>query len=224
VVVTAGSLPAISPDGTRLAYASQPSLTEGCVPGGNPVLLYSLRIRTLSSGATVTLRQISASEDSGLPAPIAHLSWAPDNDRLAVSIASVEDNEGWALNVVDTATARFYQAGAGVTTVPVAGAPNRQASYLREGVYLPDGDLFVSRACCAGFPVRNTSRVMWEVGPDGVLKQQVAVGFAGLDHTSLAVSPDGDWLLYLAGTDLYVSRGGARPILLTSGLIAATWG
>ncbi|HEY2508990.1 MAG TPA: hypothetical protein VGI58_20935 [Streptosporangiaceae bacterium] len=223
-VVTAGSLPAISPDGTKLAYASQPSLTEACQGTGNPVPLYSLKIRSLSSGATVTLPQVPASQDTGLPAPISHLSWAADNNHLAVSIASVEDNEGWAVNVVDTGAAHYYLAGSGVTTLPVTGAPNRADSYLREGAYLPDGGLFVSRACCAGFPVRNTSRLMWEVGPDGVLRHQVAVGFADLDHTSLAVSPDGRWLLYLAGNDLYVSSGGARPRLLTTGLIAAAWG
>lgn len=132
------------------------------------------------------------SQDTGLPSPISHLSWSSDNVQLAVSISSVQDNEGW-------------------------------QSYLREGVYMPGGGLFVSRACCGGDPPRNTSRLMWEVGADGVLTHQVAVGFATADHTSLDVSADGQWLLYLAGRDLYVSPGGARPHLLTTGLIAAAW-
>jgi hypothetical protein len=37
----------------------------------------------------------------------------------------------------------------------------------------------------------------------------------------LDVNPDGRWLLYLAGRDLYVSPGGAKPHLLTTSLIAA---
>lgn len=65
---------------------------------------------------------------------------------------------------------------------------------------------------------------MWEVDADGLLTHQVAVGSAALDHTSLDVSADGKWLLYLAGSDLYVSQGGAKPHLLTTGLTAAAWG
>ena len=89
---------------------------------------------------------------------------------------------------------------------------------------MPDGNLFVSRACCAGVPVRNTSRLMWEVTTAGGFVHQVAIGFPNLDHTSLDVSPTGDWLLYLAGTDLYVSQGGATPHEVTSALVAAAWG
>ena len=224
-VITTGRLPAVSPDGTKLAYAQEPNLTTGCVPANpNLVPLYRLDIRTLSSGATTSLPMVPASQEAGLPAPISHLSWAADNDHLAVSVEAIQDNEGWNLVLVDTAQARYYLTGAGTTTVPVTGSPNVRDSYLREGVYMPDGDLFVSRACCAGVPVRNTSRLMWEVTTAGALVHQVAVGYPSLDHTSLAVSPDGNWLLYLAGNALYVSHGGATPRELTTGLIAAAWG
>jgi hypothetical protein len=163
-------------------------------------------------------------QGGGLPAPISHLSWAEDNDHLAVSVASVQDNEGWGVALVDTAVAQAYWVGTGATNLPVTGQPTPQQSYLREGVYMPNGNLFVSRACCGGFPIRNTSRLMWEVNTSGVLVHQVAIGFANLDHTSLDVTLDGNWLLYLAGNDLYVSHGGATPAKLTSGLIAAAWG
>jgi hypothetical protein len=52
---------------------------------------------------------------------------------------------------------------------------------------------------------------------------QVALGYPTLDHTSLAVNSTGQWLLYLAGHDLYGSENGARPSKLAIGLIAATW-
>jgi hypothetical protein len=222
--ITAGSLPAISPDGTKLAYASEPSLTTGCVPSAPDLVpLYHLDVRTLSSGATTSLGMVPSGQDSGLPAPISHVSWAADNDHLAVSVAAIEDNEGWNLVLVDTAQARYYLTGTGTRTVPVTGSPDKDRSYLREGVYLPGGDLFVSRACCAGVPVRNTSRLMWEVTPAGALVHQVAIGYASLDHTSLDVSQDGTWLLYLAGTSLYLSRNGGTPRELTTGLIAAAW-
>jgi WD40-like Beta Propeller Repeat len=224
-VLALGSVPAISPDGTKLAYASQPSVGAGCFPANvsNVSTLYHLDIRTLSTGATVSLQAVAPAQYSGLPDAILHLSWAADSQHLAVSLDEVQDHEGMQVTLVDTAQARYYLGGVGVAPVPVTGRPNPQGSYLREGVYMPDGNLFVSRACCAGVPVDDISRLMWEVNTSGVLVHQVALGFANLDHTSLDVSPDGSWLLYLAGNDLYVSHGGATPSKLTTGLIAAAW-
>jgi hypothetical protein len=220
-----GSLPAVSPDGTKLAYAAQPNLVAGCFANvADPVTLFHLDIRTLSSGATMKLAMVAPGQDSGLPYPISHLSWAPDNDHLAVSIAAPQDNEGWNLTLVDTAQAQYYLSGSGVVSVPVTGSPDVQQSYLREGVYMPNGDLFVSRACCGGMPTTNKSRLMWEVSTSGALVHQVAIGFPSLDHVSLDVSANGKWLLYLANHDLYVSAGGATPHQITSGLIAAAWG
>ena len=224
--VRSGWDPAISPDGTRLAYADQPGSDQTC-PGWNtstPGTAFRLGILALSGGATSqTIPQLPVGQQS-LPGPISHLSWAPDNQRLAVSIASVQDNEGWAVNIVDTASAQSYMDGPGVTPMPVTGDPTPQQSYLREGVYMPGGNLFVSRACCGGFPPHNTSRLMWEVAPNGMMTHQVAIGFPAMDHLSLNVSSDGNWLLYLGGNDLYVSQGGARPTQVGSGLIAAAWG
>jgi hypothetical protein len=110
----------------------------------------------------------------------------------------------------------------GVTAVPVTGSA-AQRSYIREGIFLPGGNLFISRACCGGVPVQNTSRLMWEVSASGGLVHQVAIGYPNLDHVSLAATSTGQFLLYLAGGDLYVSENGNTPSKLTSGLIAATW-
>jgi hypothetical protein len=223
--IATGSLPALSADGSKLAFAREPPLTTGCVPATpNLVPLYKLVVRTLSTGAEATYPMVPPSQQKrSLPAPISHLSWAADGQHLAVSVAAFQDNEGWNLALLDTAAAKYYLSGAGVSFVPVTGQPSRRLSYLREGVYLPNGELFVSRACCAGFPPHNTSRLMWEVSTAGALVHQVAIGFASLDHTSLAVAPGGGWLLYLAGHDLYVSQGGARPRQVASGLVAAAW-
>jgi WD40-like Beta Propeller Repeat len=222
-LITTGSLPAISPDGSTLAFARQPTLTRHCTTGsGDLSSQYSLVTRTLSSGVERVYPMLPAGQSSGLPAPISHLSWAANGTELAVSIAAIQDNEGWQIMLMNTATAQNYLGGTGDTQVPVTG-PDRRRSYWREGVYLRDGNLFVSRACCAGVPVRNVSKLMWEITPAGVLKHRVAIGFPGLDHTSLAVNRSGKWLLYLAGTGLYVSEKGARPRQVGSGLVAAAW-
>jgi hypothetical protein len=224
VVVTAGTLPAVSPDGTKLAFAREPSLAVACVPSQPDLTpLFRMVVRTLSSGAETTFPMVPSGQSSGLPAPISHLSWAPDSRRIAVSVSSIQDNEGWDLVIVDSAAARYYLTGPSTTAVPVAGAPNPRISYLREGVFLPDGNLFASRACCAGVPVRNTSQLIWEITTPGALVRQIAVGYPALPHTSLAADRTGRWLLYLAGQDLYVSHNGRRPHPVASGLVAAAW-
>jgi hypothetical protein len=223
--ITTGSLPALSPDGSKLAFVREPAETVHCFPATpNLVPLYKLYVRTFATGAQQVFPMVPAGKtDQSLPAPISHLSWAPDGQHLAVSISPIQDNEGWNLALVDTATARYYLSGGGISYVPVTGQPTPQRSYLREGVYLPDGDLFVSRACCAGVPPKNTSRLMWEVTPSGALIHQVAIGYPTLDHASLDASASGAWLLYLAGQDLYVSQDGAAPRAVAKGLIAAAW-
>ncbi len=225
--IAPGELPAISPDGTKLAFTSEPLMTQTCTPDpSKPAVAaeFSLVIRSLNSGSQQVLPLPAQVRRGGLLPPISHLSWADDNSRLAVSTSAVQDNEGWAVYIVDTSVAKYYIGPAtGVTYVPVTGSPTPQRSYLREGIFLPDGNLFISRACCGGVPVRNTSRLMWVVDSSGTLVHQVAIGFPSLDHVSLAADTSGQWLLYLANHDLYVSQEGNKPSLLTSGFIAATW-
>jgi hypothetical protein len=64
---------------------------------------------------------------------------------------------------------------------------------------------------------------MWEVALSGALVHQVALGYPTLEHVSLAATSNGQWLLYLAGGDLYVSENGATPSKRATGLIAADW-
>jgi hypothetical protein len=107
--------------------------------------------------------------------------------------------------------------------VPVADGPDVEQSYYREGAFLPDGDMFVNRVCCSGWAVRDTSSLLWEISPSGQLIRQVAIGFTNRDHSSLDADPSGRWLLYLSGQDLFLSKDGTAPFMLTSGLIAAAW-
>jgi hypothetical protein len=184
-------------------------------------------IRTLGSGQTVTIPQEPLTEE-GISQPISHLSWSSDGSHLAVSLGPIQEEAGWAVNLLDLATAEYYQSGTGVSTLTSATEEEAKGGYLREGLYLPDGDLFISQACCTGTGPEgkpDSSRLLLEVNQDGTVTRQVAVGYPSLTHDSLAVSANGDWLLYLGGGNLYVSKGGATPTELSnSRFLAATWG
>ncbi len=165
--------------------------------------------------------------------PISHLSWAPSGATILVSVGPAQRNTGWFLSVLNVATSRSYlpanwysylplnQSAADVLAVPVTGKPDAARSYYREGVYLPDGNMFVDRMCCAGVPGTVTSTLLQEVSASGRLIRQVAMGFNDRDHTSLDAS--GGLLLYLSAHDLYVSDSGRPASKLTTGLIAAAW-
>jgi hypothetical protein len=226
--IAVGQLAAVSPDGTKLAYTTQPLMTQTCVPDPAQAAVaakFQIDIRTLSSGSVQVIGLPSSVRRSQLLPPISHLSWSSDGSALAVSTSAVADNEGWALYIVDVASAKYYVGpNAGVTYIPVTGSPTAQRSYIREGVFLPDGNFFISRACCAGVPIHNTSRLMWEVNVNGELVHQVAIGYPTLDHVSLDSDPTGKWLLYVGGNDLYVSENGNRPTQVATGVIAAAFG
>jgi hypothetical protein len=222
-LVTTGTLPALSPDGSRLAYASETTAATDCV-AGQPPPQDLLVVRDLRTGSETTYRAAPQLTQSGLTYPIDYLSWSADGRRLLVSLAEVQDNEGWALDILDLRTAKYYRTGVPREGVPVTGDPSGR-TYYREGVFMPDGNLFVNRVCCVGLgngPLR-TSTLMWEVTSAGAQIKQVAIGFTDRDHTSLDVDRAGAQLLYLSGTDLYVSDGGQRPRLVTSGLLSAAF-
>jgi hypothetical protein len=222
-VIAPGTYPDVSPDGTKLVFARQPDLTQtGCAGSGNLASQISMVVRNLRTGAERSYPLDPSLAASGLPLPIDHLSWGPDNRTVVVSIASPEDNEGWNLVEVDTATAAYYDTPA-TDGVPMTGADST-ASYYREGVATPSGQLFVARFCCVGETSGVSSVLIQVVNPsDGSVADQIAVGYPTLDHTSLDVDPTGRWYLYLSGTNLEVSQGGARPVQLASGYVAAAW-
>jgi dipeptidyl aminopeptidase/acylaminoacyl peptidase len=220
-VIADGSVPAVSPDGAQLAYVRQPFPDEPACAGQDFTPgSYVLVVRTLATGAETTYPLAPTLSAGGLPFPIDHLSWSGDGQELAVSIAAAQDNGGWAVALVRPATDTFYYSGA---SVPIAsGTP--AGSYYREGVFLPDGNLFVNLVCCEGVPVREVSTLLVEVSAStGTVVRHVAVGFTTRDHSGLAVDRSGEWLAYLSGDELYVSYGGQRPVPVASGFVAAGW-
>lgn len=220
MVADVGSAPAISPDGTRLAYATQ---YFTCFPA-NALAGYSVVVLDLT---TRSERRYPMSPDllaNGLPWPVQHLSWSPDGNRLAVSIAAPEDNEGRKVITIRPSVDAYYIRGDGSGTLPLTAAEMKADYFFSEGVFLPDGRLFVVRQCCGGDPLNTTSVRLQEVDPTtGASLHQVAVGATDQTHTSLDADTSGRWLLYLSGATIEVSLDGARPTTLTSGYQAAAW-
>jgi len=222
-ISAAGNAPALSPDGTRLAYATQYFIVPDgdCYPD-NATAGYQVVIVDLADHRSRKYPMPPQLAASGLPAPVSHLSWSPDGTRLAVSISAVQDNEGWRLAIMNPATDTSYFQDDESTEVALPGASPR--AYYAEGVYLSDGHLFVARQCCDGYPPNTTNVDMLEIDPaNGRQIRQISVGLTDRSHSSLDASLDGHWLLYLSGKDLEVARDGAKPSVLASGFLAAAW-
>lgn len=224
-IAAAGNAPALSPNGERLAYATQyfdRDNTANCFPADDITSGYQVVIVDLATHQAHHYTMAPQVAATGLPAPVDHLSWSPDGTRLAVSVTAVQDNEGWQLAVMNPATDTTYFKDDGSTSVPMPGVS--EDTFYREGVYLPNGHLFVARQCCAGYPPSTTNVDMLEIDPaDGKQVRSVAVGLTDRDHTSLDASADGHWLLYLSGKDLEVAHDGAKPSVLATGFLAAAW-
>jgi hypothetical protein len=232
--VVTGELPAVSPDGSQLAFTRQNE--NDCGEAGD-AQNFSMAIRTLSTGSQVTYPM--APDDTGrLPYLIDGLSWAPGGKQLVVSMTMYQDSQGYQLVLLNPATAQFYETGPGTTTLPVTGSPAPSRSYYAEGAFLPDGNLFVNRDCCIGVDLADkppaNSNLMEEISTSGSLVRQVAIGVQDDYHFSLSVDPSGN-LLYVASTGdvvalpstaagtLYVSQGGAKPVAIATGILAAAW-
>jgi WD40-like Beta Propeller Repeat len=216
-VIAPGALPAVSPDGTRVAFVRMP----GCGHPGSAAASPEVVVRDLAGGGEIVLPAAPhpASADA-----VPQLSWSPDGRRLLVAVGLSKGNGSWVLAQVDPATARYYlpSAGSGASAVPVTG-PDAAHSYYRGGAFLPGGDLFVDRICCTDAASGETSNLLWEIDSSGRFVRQVAIGWRNRDHTSMDGDPSGHWLLYLSGPDLFLSLDGAAPFKLTTGLGAAAW-
>jgi hypothetical protein len=221
-VVATGVLPAVSPDGTELAYVKEEldaPVQLGCT-GGGPIQVV---VRDLTTGAQTAYP--APPGEGGLIAPVSHLSWSPDGKTLLVSAGPVQDNEGWTLSRLNLATATYYlppstQTASKRYVQPGSGQP--PGTYFAEGVYLPGGDLFVNQECCTGVPVKTTPGQLLKVNGSGVRVGRVAVGYPGWVNSSLDAVPG--WLLYLSRTDLFIAADGQPAKALSNfGFVAAAW-
>ena len=218
-LVAAGSHPAVSPDGTKFAYAVEP-LGPGCPSGpANAATLYYVVVQPIPGGTPSVFSLPPSLVTTHQTRTVDHLSWAPDNRRLVVSIEGGADDKQWSAFVMDTTTDHYYapESGAGVPVERGGGF------YYRQAVFEPDGNLFANVACCSGGKA-PTATVMAEVDLTGKTVHEISSGLTDRDHTSLAADSGGHWVLYLAGSDLVASADASAPtIVSTAGFVAADW-
>ena len=218
-LAAAGSHPAVSPDGTKFAYAVEP-LGPGC-PGGptNSAILYYVVVQPLPGGTPSVFSLPPSLVNARQARTVDHLSWAPDNRRLAVSIDGGADGKLWNAFILDTTTDHYFVAESG------SGVPVERGGgfYYRQAVFEPDGNLFANVACCSGAKA-PTATVMAEVDLSGKTVREISSGLTDRDHTSLAADSGGHWVLYLAGSDLVASADASAPaVVSTAGFLAADW-
>jgi len=218
-LVAAGSHPTVSPDGTKFAYTVEP-LGTAC-PGGptNTATLYYVVVQPIPGGTPSVFSLPPSLVIARQTRNVNHLSWAPDNRRLAVSIDGGADNKQWNAFVMDTTTDHYFVPASG------PGVPVERGGdfYYRQVVFTPNGNLFANIVCCAGAKAPTTT-IMAEVDLTGKTVHQISSGLTDRDHTSLAADAGGHWVLYLAGSDLVASGDSTAPtVLSTAGFLAADW-
>src|ERR1700678_876281 len=222
--VAVGVLPAMSPNGTELAFVREQfggvvtPVQFGCDKGA------SVQVVVLNLDRHAATTYPAPPGEAPFVAPISHLSWSPDGSMLLVSSGPVQDNEGWELNRLNVTKSAYYLPDGSKETGKryVQAATSASAgSYFEEGVYLRDGNLFVDRMCCAGEPPKTTSSLLQVVNGSGGLVRAVAIGYLKDAHSSLDAVPG--WTLYLSGTDLFIVADGQKAKALTTGYIAAAW-
>lgn len=209
--VANGVLPSVSPDGRKLAFVREPysggpapRVRYECGTGG----MASLVIMDLPSGSSTT-RPIGT-------LPISHISWSADGASVLLSAGPADGNKGWQLDTV------LVNGTGGIGTIPVTGE-NAPSSYYREGIYLPGGGLLVNRICCDDASVKPASSLILRIDQAGNEVRRIAKAFADKDHTSMTADPSGHWIMYLSGSDLFVSHDGGAPRQVSAGLIAVAW-
>lgn len=187
--------PAVSPDGSRVAYAWN---------GGSGDAM-SLYVQLVDADAPLRLTRTAGAEDR---AP----AWSPDGQRLAFT-RSTPSASGTAASKPDCAILTVSALGGAERPVAPCGDPD-----YRRLAWSPDGKWLA-------LPVRDpkTSQVAIELlSPDTLERKRVTSPPAGiLGDTSPAFSPDGKELAFSRNTtesvgDVYrVALAGGEPVRLT---------
>jgi hypothetical protein len=209
--VATGISPAVSPDGSKLAYAAP----GGAGPDGRPRCDNRIVVRDLRTGAERTWSY----PDDPDPLPlyqdgvITRIAWAPDSTRLAFTLSY----EGDSVSILDTVVDRDLSESKELV-VPGGGGDSRhptwQASSGRVAV--------VNSAfeCCFADNYTGPTRTLL-VDPDKMLSEDLLP--PGKKPAWLDFDVTGHHLLYVDGDRLYRRSGSGSPVAVGRGYVAADW-
>jgi hypothetical protein len=202
-----GSVPAVSHDGTKLAFATP---SNGCV------------------GAILVVRDLGTGREQRWPAPendgyysngaITAIAWAPDGRRLAFQF----DNEGSGVYLLDTTVPGRLDAAKQLNPLR---QPAHTALALRD--WPSAHRLLVSALCClhpdgmTAVEVRTTTRTL-DVHPETLESSELFL--PGEAAHSLDSDRSGEWLLWVGDDRILRYRGPdglERPV--GPAFAAATW-
>lgn len=204
--IAKGHAPAVSPDGTRLAYAT----ADGCVGA-------TLVVRDLATGA-----EVSWSVPDGRPphpfalGGISAIDWAPDNRRVAFQM-----DEHGGVHVLDTLLPGLLTAAAPVE-------PRQQPADTSLGLrsWHPEGGLAVAVQCCrnpdgmTSERVRTTSRTLLV---DVATNEATPLLADGEYAWSLDLDASGEWLAWLDDGRIVMQGPDGRMRRVAEGFGAVSW-
>jgi dipeptidyl aminopeptidase/acylaminoacyl peptidase len=171
LVVEDADVPAISPDGTRLAYAT------GLDGPPQPGIAQVVEILSVGSGATQVIESYGTGGEVQAPATLRHLEWSPDGTRLLFA----DRYENAIVGVLDPASDRSLSDAVFLTDENIA------------PTWVDDDTIATGRYCCYAEAVRPLEYVLSDARTGEVIGPAEGVGGTPLD---LAARPDGT-LLYL---------------------------
>ena len=194
--VAEGEVPAISADGSQLAYADRRGADE-CAG--------TLVVRDVETGGVTEWRQ---GGDDANPWAISAIAWAPDGRSLAIEMGS--DASG--IGILDLTVDESLDDLSGLPVGGPNGAP----------AWSPDGqDLYATTWCCGDFSFDPASAQIVRVHlADGAVEE---VARPGAYVEALDVDASGRWLLYVADGQLFALDADGTATPLGRGYTDAPW-
>jgi hypothetical protein len=210
--VATGISPALSPDGSKLAFAAP----GGSGPDGRSRCNNQIVVRELATGAERTWafpedadHRLALYQDGA----ITKIAWAPDSTRLAYTLSY----EGDSVSILDTAVHHDLSETQEVV-VPDGGGDSRQPAWQASS-----GRLAVVNSafdCCYDDNYTGPPRALL-VDPDLRLTENLLP--PGKKPSWLDFDVTGDHLLYVDGGTLYRRSRSGVPAAVGTGYVAADW-
>jgi hypothetical protein len=210
--VATGISPAVSPNGSKLAYAAP----GGTGIDGRPRCNNQIVVRELASGAERVWRYPDDADHSQAlyqDGAIMKIAWAPDSTRLAYTLSY----EGDGVSVLDTAVDRDLSQTLEVV-VPGGGGDSREPTWQASSGRLA----IVNSAfgCCYDDNYTGPPRTLLV---DPALRISEDLLPPGKRPAWLDFDTTGDHLLYVDGGTLYRRSRNGSPVVVGPGYVAADW-